>query len=214
MTMKLETLPRASTEPSSPRKRWKAPVIGLLAVLLAGGGWYAMQPAAPGAPAQAAPAPDGKPKIDTYELAKGDVAAIRAASLSMTLPLSGSLTPLTQAMVRSKVSGIVTAADVREGATVSAGQVIARIDQADLAARVAQQQAMLDEAMARLSLARKNNENSQALLKQNYISKQAHDTTQNSVELAQANVKAAQAQLPMAKIALGGLSASKCTAAA
>ncbi len=200
--MKLETLPRASAQPTVPRQRWKAPAIGVLALALAGGGWYAMQPEKKPAPA-AAKAPGGKPKIDTYELARGDVAAVTAGMLAVNLPLSGSLTPLAQATVRAKVPGIVTDADVREGMKVAAGQVIARIEQADLAARVAQQQAMLDEANARLSLARKNSQNSQALLKQNYISQQAYDTTQNSVELAQASVKAAQAQLQLARNALG-----------
>jgi membrane fusion protein (multidrug efflux system) len=203
MTMKLETLPSAPVQPTKSTKRWKAPAIGLVVLLIAGGGWYAMQPPAKPPAAAAAAGPDGKPKVDTYELAKGDVAAVAAGALAVTLPLSGSLTPLAQATVRAKVPGVVMDADIREGTSVAAGQVIARIEQADLAARLAQQQAMLDEVNARLSLARKNNQNSQALLKQNYISQQAVDTTQNSVELAQANVKAAQAQLQLAKNALG-----------
>jgi membrane fusion protein (multidrug efflux system) len=91
---------------------------------------------------------------------------------------------------------------LQEGMNVAAGQVIARLDAADQRARVAQQQAALDEAAARLSLAKKNNANSQALLKQNYISQNAYDTTQNSVELAQASVNAMRAQLEMARIAL------------
>ncbi|QYF91684.1 efflux RND transporter periplasmic adaptor subunit [Massilia sp. PAMC28688] len=199
--MKLETLPRAAVQPTVSPRRWKAPLAALLVAVLAGGGWYAMQaPAKPAAPAPAMA--DGKPVIDTYELGRGDIAAVSAGTLRVRLPLSGSLTPLTQATVRAKVPGVVMDADVREGMQVAAGQVIARIEQADLGARVAQQQAMLDEASARLSLARKNNQNSQALLKQNYISQQAYDTTQNSVELAQANVKAAQAQLQLARNAL------------
>lgn len=204
--MKLETLPPASAQPTVARKRWKAPALGVLAlVLVAGGVWYATQPSAkpaPSADAAAAKTQDGKPKIAVYELAGGDVAAIAAGTVSVNLPLSGSLTPLAQATVRAKVPGVVLDANVREGMQVTAGQVIARIEQTDIGARMAQQQAMLDEANARLSLARKNNQNSQALLKQNYISQQAHDTTQNSVELAQAGVKAAQAQLQMARNAL------------
>jgi RND family efflux transporter MFP subunit len=97
---------------------------------------------------------------------------------------------------------VVLETAVQEGMNVTAGQVIARLDAADQRARVAQQQAALDEATARLSLAKKNNANSQALLKQNYISQSAYDTTQNSVELAQASVNAMQAQLELARIAL------------
>lgn len=199
--MKLETLPRAPAQPTVSRKRWRAPVIGAVVLALGGAGWYAMQAPKKPAPAAAAKGDDG-PKVDVYELSKGDVVAVEARALSLNLPLSGSLIPLAQATVKSKVSGVVLGADLREGTTVAAGQVLARLDGADLAARVAQQQAMVDEATARLALATKNNQNSQALLKQNYISQQAFDTTQNSVDLATASVKAAQAQLQMARIAL------------
>lgn len=201
--MKLENLPRAPAQPTVRRKRWKAPVIGLTVLALAGGAWYALRPAdkAP-APAMAAGA-DGKPKVDVYELSRGDVAAVQARALSVNLPLSGSLTPVAQATVKSKVSGVVVESGIREGTAVAAGQMLARLEQSDPSARLAQQQALLDEANARLALARKNNANSGALLKQNYISQQAYDTTQNSVELAQAGVKAAQAQVQLARNALG-----------
>jgi membrane fusion protein, multidrug efflux system len=200
--MKLETLPRAPAQPTVSRKRWRAPVIGAVVLALGGGGWYAMQSQKKGpAPATAAAKSDG-PNIDVYELSKGDVAAVEARALSVNLPLSGSLMPLAQATVKSKVSGVVLESSLREGATVSAGQVLARLDQADQAARVAQQQAVLDEANARLTLANKNHQNSQALLKQNYISQQSVDTTQSALDLAQASVKAAQAQLQLARNAL------------
>ncbi|UUZ47085.1 efflux RND transporter periplasmic adaptor subunit [Massilia sp. B-10] len=152
-------------------------------------------------PAPAAAKEDSAAKL-VYELSKGDVVAVEARALSMNLPLSGSLTPLAQATVKSKVSGVVLDANLREGTSVSAGQVLARLDQADQAARLAQQQAMLDEATARLALAVKNSQNSQALLKQNYISQQSFDATQNSVDLAQASVKAQQALVQLARIAL------------
>lgn len=201
--MKLETLPSAPALPTASKPRWKKPVIGAVIVALAAGGFFAVQSQKPApAPAKAAQNKDGKPVVDVYELSKGDVAAVEARALAVSLPLSGSLAPLTQAMVKSKVSGVVLEASVREGMSVSAGQVIARLDQSDAGARVAQQQAMLDEANARLALATKNNANSQALLKQNYISQNSVDTTQNSVALAQAAVKAARAQLDLARNAL------------
>lgn len=200
--MKIENLPRAPAQPTVRRPRWKVPAIGLAMLALAGGGWYALRPAPAPPKAEVAKGADGKPKIEVYELSKGDVAAIEARALSVTLPLSGSLVPIAQATVKSKVSGLVVESGIREGSVVAAGQVLARLEQADPSARLAQQQAMLDEANARLSLARKNNQNSAALLKQNYISQQAFDTTQNSVELAQAGVKAAQAQAQLARNAL------------
>ncbi len=203
-TMKIETLPLAQ-HPTTRSRRWKKPVAGLLILLLAGGGWAYMQKSKAGAPpaasAQAGPGKDA-PKVDVYELASADVAAVEARELRLNLPLAGSLTPLEQATVKSKVSGAVLETTVQEGMNVAAGQVIARLDAADQRARMAQQQAALDEAQARLSLAKKNNANSQALLKQNYISQNSYDTTQNSVELAQASVNAMRAQHELARIAL------------
>lgn len=205
--MQRETMPQPFVlNPSLPetpvqrRRRWRKPAAALLLVLLAGGGTWAYLHAGAG-PTAAAPAP-AAPKAPVYELAAGDVATIGQRALSIHLPLSGSLTPLTQATVKSKVSGVVLETTVQEGMTVAAGQVIARLDGAELRARAAQQQAALDEANARLALAKKNNLNSEALLRQNYISRSAYDTTQNSVELARASVAAAQAQLDMARIAL------------
>jgi len=200
--MKIETLP-PSAHPTTRSKRWRAPVIGLIVLGLAGGGWTVMQSKAkPAAPATAAADDKKKDKQEILELASGDVAAIDARSLAVSLPLSGSLAPLSSATIKSKVSGVVEATTLQEGMTVSAGQVLARIDQADLRARLQQQQAMLDEAQAKLSLATKNEANSQALLKQKYISQNAYDSTQNSVDLARANVKSASAMVEIARIAL------------
>jgi RND family efflux transporter MFP subunit len=203
--MKIETLPLAQAQPTTRARSWKKPAAGLLIVLLGAGGWAYMQKSKAGAaPDKAAHAGPGKdaPKVDVYELSTGDVAAVQAREVRLNLPLSGSLAPREQATVKSKVSGIILETTVQEGMSVTAGQVIARLDPADQRARVAQQQAALDEANARLSMAKKNNANSGALLKQNYISQNAYDTTQNSVELAQASVKAMAAQLELARIAL------------
>jgi membrane fusion protein (multidrug efflux system) len=199
--MKLETLPRAPAQPTIRKNRWKTPVIGAVVLALAGGGYMVMKGNKAPPPA-VAKGDDGKPKIEAYELSKGDVVAVEARALSVNLPLSGSLAPLAQATVKSKTSGVVLESGLREGMKVSEGQVLARLDNADQAARVAQQQAMLDEANARLAMAVKNNVNSQALLKQNYISQNSYDTTQNSVALAQASVKSAQAQLQLTRNAL------------
>lgn len=198
--MKLDAPPLLQPVPVSPRRSRRKLAIALAIPVLAGAGWFAVHAAgAKPAPAKAAAA---APAAPVYELAQGDVALVASGELRLDLPLSGSLTPLTQATVKSKVSGVVLETTVQEGMSVTAGQVIARLDAADARARVAQQQAALDEANARLSLAKKNSANSAALLKQNYISQNSYDTTQNSVELAQAAVNAARAQLDLARIAL------------
>jgi len=204
--MKIESLPPASVEPpvavNTQPRRWRKPAIVLAILALAGAGGYAYthagSSAKPAAPAAAA----AEKKNVVHELSARDIAVVEARPLALTLPLSGSLVPLAQATVRSKVSGVVQQTTVQEGMSVAAGQVIARLDDAEARARVAQQQAMLADAGARLALAKKNQANSAALLKQNYIAQNAYDTTSNTVDLAQAAVDAARAQLELARIAL------------
>jgi RND family efflux transporter MFP subunit len=201
--MKIESLPPASVAPAvpvhTPRRRWRAPAIGVAVLALAGAGGYAYTHAGSAKPAPAAAA-DKKDTV--HELSARDVAVVEARPLAVTLPLSGSLTPLAQATVRSKVSGVVRQTTVQEGMAVAAGQVIARLDDAEARARVAQQQALVAEAGARLALAKKNQANSAALLKQNFIAQNAYDTSSNAVDLAQAAFDSARAQLDLARIAL------------
>jgi len=200
--MKLETLhPSLPTTRSS--RRWRAPLAIVIVLAAGGAGWTALH-GKPPAPANVAKdgKDGGKAAAPVMELAGSDIAAIDARALAVKLPLSGSLAPLSSATIKSKVSGVVELTTVQEGMSVAAGQVLARIDQADLRARLQQQQAALDEAQARLALASKNENNSQTLLKQRFISQTAYDATQNSVDLARANVKSAAAMVEIARIAL------------
>lgn len=199
--MKIESLPVSPVDaiPTARRRPARIAALTLLALAVAGAGGYAVlhKDAAPDAAAAAS-----APKEPVFELSQRDVATVAARPLAVTLPLSGSLVPLAQATVKSKVSGVVLASTVQEGMNVGAGQVIARLDDAEARARVAQQQALLADANARLALARKNQANSAALLQQNYIARSAYDTTSNGVDLAQATVDSARAQLDLARIAL------------
>jgi RND family efflux transporter MFP subunit len=199
--MKLETLP-PYTQPTVRKPRWRAPAAILIVIAVAGGGWTVLRGKPEAAPAAPANAAADKEKQDIFELSTGDIAAVDARSLAVSLPLSGSLAPLSSATIKSKVSGVVEATTLQEGMAVSAGQVLARIDQADLRARLQQQQAMLDEAQAKFAMATKNEGNSKALLTQKYISQNAYDSTQNTVDLARANVKSAAAMVEIARIAL------------
>jgi len=198
--MKIESLPLSAEQHTPPRRRTKVVALTLLAVALAGAGAYALTHRA-AAPVQAAAAPAAA-KETVHELSVRDIARIEARPLAVTLPVTGSLMPLSQATVKSKVSGIVLSTAVQEGMDVKAGQVIAQLDPAEARARVAQQQAVLAEAQARLALARKNMSNSASLLKQNFIAQNAYDTSANAVDLAQAAVDSARAQLDLARIAL------------
>jgi RND family efflux transporter MFP subunit len=136
------------------------------------------------------------------EFTPADIARVEMRELQRTLPLSGSLSPLLQSTVRAKVSGEVQKVLVREGDRVSEGQVIAEIDMADLKAKVDAAVAALEENKAKESIASKNRENSQQLLRQKFISQNAFDTTQSVYEAAVASAKSSEAQLRIAEKAV------------
>ena len=182
----------------SRRPRWRLAVVVVVLALGAGAGWLLTQRS--DKQPERADAPKPPPVM---ELAAADTLQVSTQALTLRLPISGSLTPLVQATVRAKVGGEVLATPVSEGMPVARGQVVVRLDSGDLAARLATQQAAQDDAAARLALARKNQQSNLALLKQKFISQNAVDTAQNSVELAQAAVKSAASQREIAQRALG-----------
>lgn len=188
--------------PARRYKRWLKPVAGLLIVVVAGGVWMAMRPINTAAATAAATDTKAAKKADILELAAGDIAAIEARELRVTLPVSGTLAAQSQATVKSKVAAEVRDTPVPEGIKVVRGQVIVRLDTADLQARLLTAQAAQEEANARLALAKKNHDSNLALLQQKYISQNAFDTAQNSVELAQAGLKSAESQLDIARRAM------------
>jgi len=127
---------------------------------------------------------------------------VEPKALPRWLPVSGTMQPVRQATVKAKVSGDVREITVREGDAVRAGQVLVRVDTADLDARVLERQGQLQSAKAQLALAEKTNTMNQKLLKQNFISQNASDNAESSLEVAKGNMQAAQAQLRVAQNAL------------
>lgn len=145
--------------------------------------------------------PNAKPNV-VLEFTPADIATVEMRELQRTLSLSGSLSPVLQSTVRAKVPGEVQKILVREGDRVAEGQVIATIETADLKARLDAQVAALEESKAKATIAQKNRENNQQLLRQNFISQNAFDTTQSVYEGAVAAVKSAEAQLRIAEKAM------------
>lgn len=170
-------------------------VAAVLVVVLVGVLWIATSHRSPAKPmdAAAAPAP--------LELAPADVVMVGMSQLSRSLPVSGSLSPLVQTTVKSKVAGDVLELTVREGQAVKQGEVLARIDTRYLKATLDSQQAALEKAKADLALAKLNRDNSEAMLKEHFISQNAYDSAASTYAADVANVKAAQAQVDLARLA-------------
>ena len=138
----------------------------------------------------------------TLEFMPADLARLEAKPIARWLPVSGTVQPVRQATVKAKVSGDVRQVTVREGETVKEGQLLARIDTADLESKLIERVGALESAKAQLALAEKNRTTNSALLKQNFISQNAYDTFESSFNVAQGNVKSAEAQVQLARNAL------------
>jgi membrane fusion protein (multidrug efflux system) len=207
--MKIESLPPASAEQPvrKPPRRWRKPVIALAVLALAGAGGYADTHRGRAARASRR---GGKKRRPCTNCRRATSPGSRRVRWPSRCRCPGSLTPLAQATVKSKVSGVVLA-DHRAGRHErGAGQVIAQLDDAEARARVAQQQAHAGRSQRAPGAGEEEpRPTAQALLKQNYIAQNAYDTTRNSVDLAQAAVDSARAQLDLARIALNDTSSAR-----
>ena len=147
-----------------------------------------------GAPHAAAPAP--------LQFATADLAYVESTPLARWLPVSGTLQPIRQAVVKAKVAGDLAEFTVREGEPVRAGQKIARIDSADLQSRLVDRLGAVESARAQLALAEKTRTMNVRLLNDKFISQNAFDSTESSFSVARGTLKSAEAQLQLAQNAL------------
>jgi RND family efflux transporter MFP subunit len=177
-------------------------LVGALVVVIvaAAGGFVAMKQGFR-APAVAAQGPAGKPAV-ALEFGPADLAFVVPTPMARWLPVSGTLTPVNQATVKAKVSGEVRQMLVREGETVRAGQLLGRIDTADLEAKLVERQGALESARAQMALAEKTRTNNLKLLNEKFISQTAFDSAQSGYDVAKGNVKSIEAQVKIAENAL------------
>jgi multidrug efflux system membrane fusion protein len=130
------------------------------------------------------------------ELAPTDVTPARQRDLAQ------GLRAINSAVVKARVAGELQGLTVREGDTVKAGQVIARIDATESQARLRQAQQQADSARSQIDIAQRQYDSNKALVDQGFISKSALDTSLNNLQSAQANYKAAVASADVARKSL------------
>jgi RND family efflux transporter MFP subunit len=133
------------------------------------------------------------------ELAVTDVVKAQVKELSLGLPISGSLKAANSAFIKARVAGELQGLTVREGDSVKAGQVIARIDETEYAARQQQAQDQADAAKAQIAIAQRQFDNNKALVDQGFISKTALDTSLATLNSAQATHRAALSNVDIAR---------------
>ena len=148
--------------------------------------------------------PEAKPPSQAViEFTTQDLYIVEPRVLERTLPLTGSLTPYTEATMKAKVAGELVVVPVREGEPVKRGQMLARIDQTEVQARVAARRADVSAARAQLDWAGKNRTTQKALLEKGFIAQTAYDNVQSNYDVAVARLRAAEAELVVAQKALG-----------
>lgn len=136
------------------------------------------------------------------ELALTDVVKAQVKELAIGLPISGSLKAANSAIIKARVAGELQGLTLREGDSVKAGQVIARVDVTEYAARQQQAQDQADAAKTQIVIAQRQFDNNKALVDQGFISKTALDTSLATLNSAQANHRAALANVDVAKKAM------------
>ena len=169
--------------------RW-ALAIGVLALVALGGTrWVINRQAQQKAAVLAQASREAVP----VELAVSDLFTAQVITLAQGLPVSGALKAVNSAFVKARVAGELQGLTVREGDFVKAGQVIARIDVSEYAARVRQAQQLASSAQAQADVAQRQYDNNQALVNEGFISKTALDTSLANLNAARASYQAAVA---------------------
>lgn len=123
------------------------------------------------------------------------VEAVEAQKKDVNLQVSalGTLQADQAITVRPEITGIVTSIDFEDGERVEKGDLIIKLDDKDLTARLMQ-------AEARLTLTRANYQRAQQLLKQGSGTARARDEALNDFKSAEAEVAAAETALHKATI--------------
>ncbi|MBW7900205.1 MAG: efflux RND transporter periplasmic adaptor subunit [Rhodocyclaceae bacterium] len=153
------------------------PLLVLIALAAAGGGWYAWQQ-------KAAQSPELRYKFQ--EAVVGDVV--------QSVSANGTLNPVTLVNVGTQVSGTVRRLHVDFNDEVKAGQVLAELDDSLFVAAAGQSEASIASASASLDLAKASEARIRALFADEYVSRQELDQAVQAKKAAEAALRLARAQ--------------------
>jgi RND family efflux transporter MFP subunit len=140
----------------------------------------------------------------------GSAVAVRLTPATMVSPIrsgavliaSGYVVAQRKAAVASKGTGRLVYLGVVEGDRVRAGQVIARIEDADVQADLARAQANLALSRAELHDAERSLARERLLMDSNFTSQASYDAAETRYERVKAGIAVAEAALQSARVAL------------
>jgi membrane fusion protein, multidrug efflux system len=136
------------------------------------------------------------------ELAQSEVFTVDRIPIRETVHLSGTLRPLAQSVLKAEVGATVQEVLVREGQSVKKGDVLARLDTAELTSRLTERQQMLQQAKAQLALAEKSRAIRLKLVNKGLYTSSAANEVESTYQVQLANVQATEAQVEIARKAL------------
>lgn len=133
------------------------------------------------------------------QVGASDWITLQTHRLPLQVPVSGSLSAVDSALIKSRVAGALQDFTLREGDSVRKGQVIARVDATDSEARYRQAKLQADAAQAQEAIQLRQHQNNQALVDKQFISPTALATSEASLQAARANTAAARAAADAAR---------------
>lgn len=113
---------------------------------------------------------------------------VKASDFTNDLDITGTLEANESVELRSEVSGLVTSINFKEGAQVSKGQLLVKINDRDI-------QAQLQEALTKQKLSATNENRSRQLLEKGAISQEEYDTSLADLQSLKAQTQLIRAQL-------------------
>ena len=138
----------------------------------------------------------GRPSFGDNEY---PVVTVGTSSTLMQTTYPGIIKGVQDVQISPKVQGFITQINVKEGQTVSAGQVLFVLDNVTYQAQVRQSQASVNTAQAACNTAKLSYENAQKLFENKVIGDFELQSATNSYESAKAALALAQAGLASAK---------------
>lgn len=122
-------------------------------------------------------------------------ASVVRGDLTEAITANGVINPIRVVNVGTQVSGTVQSLNADFNDSVVAGQVLLRLDPALFASRLSASQASLAQVQAQAALQTANARRAAELVKKDYISQQDYETALASARGAEAQVRAAAAQV-------------------
>ncbi len=124
---------------------------------------------------------------------------VQNGTFQIIVSANGVIQPIDRIEIKSKASGLIEELPIEEGDFVKSGDLIARLDQRDEKAEVAQSQANLDIAEAELKQAQRTFDRRDLLFQRKLISEEERDQMELSLAIAKGKLLQATTTLDRAK---------------